>query len=265
MIQSNGIAFGGDGPVMSGTWINPSTGHKFTVRDCFFQDGQFMVQTTSGQMLDYNTVQNYVQCTDAQGKEVAVPTDMVQPKTTKPQIPAEVASLIEGPHESEYMIPEDTHIGLGNVHSRSQAALNTAAEGGHRGPVGAKGLDGGDPDQLMIARVLRKHPSPDIESNIIWEVPERQIDTLINVLGVDSDAVAEYYTNMLDPETIMEHIKKTLTKHIEMIARGGAPQLIVETTEPEVQSEQPISQEPDTQGALKKARPIKASPKKKKK
>ena len=53
----SGIMMSADGaPMMSGTWVNPQTGHEFTVRDCFFQDGNFMVQTTDGRMLDYNTI-----------------------------------------------------------------------------------------------------------------------------------------------------------------------------------------------------------------
>ena len=41
--NGQGIQFGMEGPQMTGTWINPQTGHKFTVRDCMFQDGQLCV------------------------------------------------------------------------------------------------------------------------------------------------------------------------------------------------------------------------------
>ena len=45
MIQP-GMMFGGEGPVMQGTWYNPNTGDAFTVRDSFFEDNQYVVTTT---------------------------------------------------------------------------------------------------------------------------------------------------------------------------------------------------------------------------
>ena len=45
MIQP-GMMFGGEGPVMQGTWYNPTTGDAFTVRDSFFEDNQYVITTT---------------------------------------------------------------------------------------------------------------------------------------------------------------------------------------------------------------------------
>lgn len=66
------IEFGMDGPMMSGTWVNPKTGHKFTVKDTYFEDTGFKIMTTTGQVLDYSMIENYVQENLAPGEK---PTD----------------------------------------------------------------------------------------------------------------------------------------------------------------------------------------------
>lgn len=205
-----GIQFNGEGPVMSGTWFNPQTGHRFTVRDCFFQDGQFMVQTTDGQMLDYNTVQNYVQANDQNGKPIEPPT-MKQNSST--QIPKEVAEMV-GVDEN-YMIPEDQHIskGLGNINDSNR----------HFGPGTIHTIDPNpttrvtDPDTEMIDRVLKRFDLPRIEASIAWETPVKQIETLVDVLGIDPVKIADYYCDKLDMPAIIANIRTQLSLYIKHI------------------------------------------------
>ena len=60
--NNNGITLSGiGGPVMSGTWINPNNNDTFTVKDCFFEDNQLIVNTTDGRNLNYDILQNYIQ------------------------------------------------------------------------------------------------------------------------------------------------------------------------------------------------------------
>ena len=47
-----------DGPMIEGTWFNPDTGDRFTVRDSFFEDNNYTVLTTDGRTLNYNQIQN---------------------------------------------------------------------------------------------------------------------------------------------------------------------------------------------------------------
>ena len=203
MTQDNGIAFGAEGPMMTGTWVNPKTGHKFTVRDCFFQDNQFMVQTTDGQLLDYNTIQHYVQSVNKPGESISTP------KTTASDIPAEVSALLAEPTSSipTDVLPDEMTLikGLGNIndHTPSQPAPSPEST-----------------DQIMIERVLRKFPKPQIEASILWETPERQIDTLVNVLGIESSDIADYYINTLNATAIMEVVRAQLSAHIQQIAEG---------------------------------------------
>lgn len=205
MAQDNGIAFGAEGPIMTGTWENPVTGHKFTVRDCFFQDNQFMVQTTDGQLLDYNTIQHYIQSVNKPGETITTP------KTPASDIPAEVSALLDEPTEStpSDVLPDEMDLikGLGNINHRTPSQPTPSA------PVDSA-------DQIMIERVLRKFPKPQIEASIIWETPERQIDTLVNVLSIEASDIADYYINTLNATAIMEVVKAQLSAHIQQIAEG---------------------------------------------
>ena len=90
------IEFGMDGPMMSGTWVNPKTGHKFTVKDTYFEDTGFKIMTTTGQVLDYSMIENYVQENLAPGEK---PTDWSKVNgSTQDILPPEIANelLTEG-------------------------------------------------------------------------------------------------------------------------------------------------------------------------
>lgn len=206
-----GMQFGADGPVMKGTWFNPTTKHKFTVRDSFFQDGQFVVQTTDGQILDYNMIQSYVQLTDEQG----VPQE---PDTVMSKMPNQAEAL--PPEVADLLIPEDEDIskGLGNLNNRnftpslSREDVVVEARPEHTFTVGSAEQD---QDMAMVERVLRKHPIPDFEAQLVWQCPTKQIETLIDVLGIDPETIASYYVNKLDAASIFEGIKIQLTNYIQ--------------------------------------------------
>ena len=59
----------GSGLMMTGTWVNPSTGDKFTVKDCLVEDNnQAVVYTTDGRRLSLDMVSSYIQ--DVKGGEI---------------------------------------------------------------------------------------------------------------------------------------------------------------------------------------------------
>lgn len=56
----------GSGLMMTGTWVNPTTGDKFTVKDCLVEDNnQAVVYTTDGRRLSLDMVSSYVQDTNS--------------------------------------------------------------------------------------------------------------------------------------------------------------------------------------------------------
>lgn len=205
--MGNGIQFTGDGPVMSGTWYNPQTGHKFTVRDCFFQDGQFMVQTTDGRMLDYNMIQNYVQATDSEGREVQDRPMMESMKSTNPvnDIPQEVADMLD---TDTYMLPEDEVMISGPQSSVSTQETPVHTSGFHQVVE--------DPDMPMVERVLRRfndiNPTISIDYN---KLPKKQLDTLVDVLGIAPQTIAEYYIKKLDVSKVFEELKASIVEAVE--------------------------------------------------
>lgn len=57
------IEFSTDFPQISGTWVNPKNGHRFTVKDCYFEDSDYKIYTTDGTTISYNMMQDYIQDT----------------------------------------------------------------------------------------------------------------------------------------------------------------------------------------------------------
>ena len=216
--MGNGIQFMGDGPVMTGTWYNPSTGHKFTVRDCFFQDGQFIVQTTDGQMLDYNTVQDYVQASDAAGlaeMEAATKAQKAQnPLNDIPQSILDEVDTASAVSDDSYLLPEDQAMISGHQTAASTASKMVSPT---RYEPDERFLQvKEDPDMPMVERVLRRFN--DITPTILIDynkLPKKQLDTLVDVLGIAPQTIAEYYIKKLDVSKVFEELKASIVEAVE--------------------------------------------------
>lgn len=238
----SGIMMGADGgPMMSGTWVNPATGHKFTVKDCFFQDNNFMVQTTEGQVLDYNIIKDYVQTSD-DGPEIGKQPQIPRRKQKQlKQLPSAVSEQLAA--DESFMIPEDQAMiqgsrpGLGNIndpHTTNTAAssgLNPSIIGEDPGSVTSNSWTAKkDPDLAIIERVLGNHPLPDMESAIVWaDAPIKQFQTLVDVLGIRPEAIAQYYINQLNMDAIAKHIEDVMTQYIiESSKTDNAPSQVKE-------------------------------------
>lgn len=235
-MTSDGIPFGGDGPVMSGTWVNPKTGHKFTVQDCFFQDGQFTVQTTSGQLLDYNTIKEYVQCTDSNGKQVESNAHKSKQQNLPKSVLEEVVDS-DNKSNNEDMTEEDAALvgkSLGNINTpRTQPdALQHPTE------IFNTPAPTANTDMQMIDRVLHRHQLPQLLGEVHWEkCPTKQIETLIDVLGIDPQEITNYYISQLDKEAIFKFMKQALYDYINKVVSDN-----VTISEPS--SQEPVKKEP---------------------
>ena len=99
-MMNSGLTFGMEGPMMEGTWYNTNTGDSFTVRNSFFEDNQFIIQTTDGRVLGYNQIQDYIKSDK--------PINVSKPSQQATTLPQEVAGLLENESEfSNYGILED--------------------------------------------------------------------------------------------------------------------------------------------------------------
>lgn len=197
MFGNNGVMFGMDGPNMEGSWYNPKTGDSFTVRNSFFEDNQYIVQTTDGRVLNFNQIQNYVQ-TDG-------PIEVPKPTIVSPEaLPAEVANLIDenyGDLEEEAM-SLITPKPLGNL---SQPTPAPVVE------VSSRGVD-----SVVIERALNKCSLPNLQVGIEWDkFPATEVKFLTDMMDVSLDEVVDYYLNKVDVESTTKMIHEVLRSHIE--------------------------------------------------
>lgn len=180
-----------DGPMIDGTWYNAQTGDHFTVRDSFFQDGQLIIQATDGRMFDYNTIQNYVRSnTPIQPNQ---PTQ--QPKTP---VSTEVQNLLE---DDSYLLEEDKS--LITVPQKPQTTTPTSQPTLNE-------------DEIIINRILSRVEKPIVIYNIAWtKFPHKQLEMLIDMMGVEVSEIAKYFTNKIDLEEIRESLQSQIERDIK--------------------------------------------------
>lgn len=221
--SGSGIPMQGDGgPMMQGTWINPQTGNKFTVKDSFIEDGQFIVITTDGRRMDYNTIQNYVQAgpevdKDPGSNQAQIKTDIKESKSNNDTPQAILDELKPGSP------------GLGNLYNESIS--KTPAPGKYDIDPNDNIFDGIvethtivpnedeikrlDPDFAIIDRILGRQEIPTPIITLQWNnKPSRQLDAIVNILGVPVEKVADYYMNKIDNDVIHNSIAASLAEFL---------------------------------------------------
>lgn len=183
--MNNGVIFNADSPTMDGYWYNPQTGDNFTVKDSFFEDGQYVVTTTDGRMLNYNQIQYYVK----------VDKPIIKPQ--EQQIPKEVSDLIG---EDNLILSDEMDMiknnNLGNMYSKpTQQTIN---------------------DDYIIDKALSKRNLPNILIDIDWiTFPKKEIDMLINIMDVSIKDIIEYYLDKVDIASIRECVARSVKQYIE--------------------------------------------------
>lgn len=199
--MNTGINFPMDGgPLMKGKWYNPYTGDSFEVYDCQFVDNNIQVQTTDGRVLDYNTIQDYVQ------------SDGPVPKM--PAQPAPLPPIQSADQITDGLLPEDMALihaqpaapaAAPSAEAKATAGLNTA-----RDPFE-------DEDSKLIRRALdRAKKDPEISVGIKWsKYPAKQIEMLVDLMGVDTEKIVDYYINKINLETLRNTLACEICKFID--------------------------------------------------
>lgn len=216
-MNMNGMMFGGEGPVMQGTWYNPTTGDAFTVRDSFFEDNQYVVTTTDGRYLKYNQIQNYVQ-TDMKLEDLK--KRKVENQVKDEPLPLEVASLIEEIDPNDpylgMMSPDDLMIGnakpisFGNLADSRQ--LNDYVQ--TSGPV-MQTPSPATMNEAIIEKALKNAPKPEIKVDIFWDVyPEKQIEMLKDVMDISEDEIVNWYLDNIDMVEVVDALKNAIRYRI---------------------------------------------------
>lgn len=219
----NGMMFGGEGPVMQGTWYNPTTGDAFTVRDSFFEDNQYVVTTTDGRYLSYNQIQNYIQ-SDMPLEQLK---KQVKPqKTAQNEIPAELKDLIETEDPVESMMsPEDAALITGN---RSLGNLNDrhiAPASEHQIKLPVTQDVPSNINYSIIEKALKNASKPQIDVNIKWDnYPLKQIDMLTDVMEIPIDEIVTWYLDNINMYDIADAVKESIKCRL-LCEDGGTPAL----------------------------------------
>lgn len=211
---SNGIIFGDQGPLMDGTWYNPSTNDSFTVKDSFFEDGQYIVATTDGRMLGYDMIQNYIK-TD---KPITV-------NTANDNIPNEVINEID----DSLFINDDIYDNkqtLGNLNQVNHSIVVSTTT-----------------NEDIIEKALSKANKPQVTASVKWnDFPKKHIEMLNEIMGIDTKEIVEWYTKQLDTTEIAIAIHNSIISYINDQLYGGVQNTIeIDST---LESEKSTEKEP---------------------
>lgn len=211
----NGMTFGTEGPMMSGTWYNPNTGDAFTVRDSFFEDNQYVVTTTDGRYMRYEQLQNYVQ-TDMKLEDLKKMKNEKSKKETA--LPAEVANLIEenggDPYASmmtddDLMIGRNKPVSLGNLNDNRHTTINepkTPLEG----PVKQTNMN-----IAIIEKALKNTTKPGFRVNIDWnDYPSKQIEMIMDVMDIPVSEIIDWYLDNIDMMDIVAEFKLKIAERL---------------------------------------------------
>jgi hypothetical protein len=207
---NNGVMFGGEGPLMQGTWYNPHTGDAFTVRDSFFEDNQYLVMTTDGRRLYYNQLQNYIQ-SDMKLEDLKK-TRINKPTKSEPAIPAEVAQLIDGndPY-SDMMLEDDILITqtkpIGNIYSEERR-LNLDNQNIINSPVMTK-PQSVNMNTTIIEKALKNASKPAFKVFVAWDpYPSKEIEMLKDIMEISEDEIIDWYLNNIQMTDVVESLKE---------------------------------------------------------
>lgn len=203
-------------PIMSGWWYNPRTGDSFQVRDCYFDNGDYKVQTMDGRLLSYSQVEQYVQSEKPIAKQPKVnpavtenknlakqaaaqagATDIIERKPVAPQIPKETID------DYKEDIPSSILNELDDVDVIEQP-VKKAVEA----PKPTKSVN-----YEMIDRAIGpKMEQCSVEAQCKWGVvSEDEIKVLVNMMKVEVDEIAEYiYEKKCSKEQILQALKENI-------------------------------------------------------
>lgn len=237
---SNNISVGGatiDGfagtssPIMDGTWVNPKTGDYFTVRDCYFEDNNYVVKTTDGRTLDYNTIQKYfktnvpISALEAQKKDIQ--NGVVEKEEKEPLNLKDIIS--EGEDEEMNQAVSELLRGARPVSGTRQASIapsapqqvvqhtQVAVQQPIMNEVMAQKPELKDAD--VIERALKRVKAPDIELGLKFEkYPSKQIEMLTDLMGCEFEDIAAWMYEQWFSKDFRSII---INKIVELLESGG--------------------------------------------
>lgn len=222
-MMNNGLTFGMEGPIMDGTWYNTTTGDSFTVQNSFFEDNQFIIQTTDGRMLGYEQIQDYIKSDNP-----------INVKKPEPQtiLPPEVSEIIDNDSpDTNYGILEDDLMmingnnSLGNLGDNLRNNIIETTQTTNN--ISNMNYD-------IISKALTKRSLPNFNIAVDWEeCPIKEMNMLMDLMDVDESEIIDWYTSQCNVELTTIMIKEIISDYIY---KQLHPDVIINTTqEPEIE------------------------------
>lgn len=186
------ISFDGDMPQISGTWVNPKTGHRFTVRDCYFEDSDYRIYTTDGTTISYNMLENYVQDTGMMEDGTKVPP------TLQNEVPLEVLNELDHGNHILPAVLENELLGDDENFTPQNNLVSLETE--------------------MINKVLVKLGNPKVDITLQFKKDKEfknALDTLVNQLDIPKGDILDYIFNKYvveNEKSIKSEMNKKLFK-----------------------------------------------------
>lgn len=198
--------FGIEGPMITGSWVNPQTGDSFTAVDTFFEDNNLLIKTSDGRILKYDQIQNYLQTDNPDAFKKTASSQ----KNDSP-IPAEVLSEIESGGENDLIIPDD------NIYSGG-SSFNGALQSTELGNIYSESNQKRTiQDYSIIDRALSKCDLPSPTVKISWDsFPRREIEMLVDVMNVSVDDIIQYYINNISMKDIKDMFSESVKNYIRL-------------------------------------------------
>lgn len=198
--MNDGITFGTGGPMMAGTWFNPSNGDKFTVRDSFFENNQYMVSTTDGRLLNYNQIQHYVQMGNADGTGGTGVNNLTN------DIPQEIMDMVESPSLVNTNMNE-VDPWVGEVPTMPITPYTPVSN-----------------NSAIIEKALSKTEMPQFTINFSWpNYPKRELEMLTDIMEVPMEEIVQHYINKFGLEEVKKMMVDSLNDYFNK--EGEEPEL----------------------------------------
>ena len=267
MIQP-GMMFGGEGPIMHGTWYNPHTGDAFTVRDSFFEDNQYTITTTDGRYLRYDQIQNYIQ-SDMKLEDLKNINNENKPKETKEALPLEVSNLIDDNLDinnntyGDLIIPDDEIFNNFNMNNKvtSFGNINTPiseSSNASNNTINDISVKSVNMNSAIIEKALKNTVKPNFSINVDWpNYPSKEIEMLKDIMEISSDEIVKWYLDNIQFTDFIMEFKTAIDNKIRFSNKSENIETeVIKLPEPEevitIEAPNTVDSHKDNEGALAK-------------
>jgi primase-polymerase (primpol)-like protein len=213
---------GPGGPMIQGKWINRMNGNIINVRDSIINGDEMLLITDKGQISMDDFSRNYVQASadiydehgNVIGQEDIDPSTIVmstRQKVNNPKVnmaALEKGGKIEEIQNNDDILPEDmsqiTSVNTTDILHTPLNSNNINSNNTNKQPESEK--------TKLIKTIFEKSAQPTISLDIEWAAfPKNELEMLMNYFGVTQDEIAEYISNSIQKDAIIEAVNRFLT------------------------------------------------------